>query len=51
MFFTGPMTEHCMYFEKPTIFIAFGGGTRKQEEYEEDLVRVNSLHDEFIEIL
>ena len=49
MFYTGPMTEHCMYFEKPTIFLAFGGGTRKQEEYEADLVRVGSLHDEFIE--
>ena len=44
MFYTGPMVEHCMYFEVPTVFLTVGGKTRKQEEYEKDLVRVESLH-------
>ena len=47
LFYTGPMIEHCMYFEVPTVFIAMGGKTRTQKEYEDDLVRLPSLHDEF----
>ncbi len=47
MFYTPPMVEHCMYFEKKTIFITLGGKTRIQEEYEADLVRLDSLHDEY----
>ncbi len=48
MFYTGPMIEHCMYFVEPTIFIALGGKTRTPEEYEEDLVRLSSLHEEYL---
>jgi quercetin dioxygenase-like cupin family protein len=47
MIYTGPMIEHCMYFEEPTVFITLGGGTRKQEDYELDLVRIESLKAEF----
>jgi len=49
MFYTGPMIEHSMYFDEPTVFIAMGGKTRTREEYEEDLVRLPSLHDEYLE--
>jgi len=48
MFYTAAMMEHCMYFDEPTTFIALGGKTRTQEEYEEDLVRLPSLHDDYI---
>ena len=41
------MMEHCMYFEEPTTFVAMGGKTRTQEEYESDLVRLPSLHEEY----
>ena len=47
MFYTPPMMEHCMYFKVKTVFIAMGGKTRTQEEYEKDLVRLPSLHDEY----
>jgi quercetin dioxygenase-like cupin family protein len=43
MFYTPPMIEHCMYFTEPTIFLTLGGGTRKQIDYENDLVRIESL--------
>lgn len=46
MFFTGPMIEHSMYFEEDSIFLTFGGGTRKHDDYENDLVRIPSLYDE-----
>ena len=51
MFYTPPMVEHCMYFEERTIFVTLGGKTRKQEEYEADLVRLESLHEEYIQRL
>lgn len=47
MFYTPPMMEHCMYFEEPTTFVTLGGKTRTQREYELDLVRLPSLHDEY----
>lgn len=47
-FYTPSMMEHCMYFDEPTIFIALGGKTRTREEYEQDLVRLPSLHDEYM---
>lgn len=47
MFYTGPMIEHCMYFVEDSIFLTFGGGTRSQEDYENDLVRISSLHDQY----
>ena len=47
MFYTPPMVEHCMYFEEPTTFVTMGGKTRSQEEYELDLVRLPSLHEEY----
>lgn len=43
-FYTPPMMEHCMYFPEPTAFVTMGGKTRRQEDYEKDLVRVASLH-------
>ena len=47
MFYTPPMMEHCMYFEEPTTFVTLGGKTRTQKEYEMDLVRLPSLHEEY----
>ena len=47
MFYTPAMVEHCMYFEEPTTFVTMGGKTRSQEEYELDLVRLPSLHEEY----
>ena len=35
-----------MFFPENSIFITFGGGTRLHKDYEEDLVRVESLYDE-----
>ncbi len=43
MFYTPPMIEHCMHFDEPTVFVTLGGGSRKQDEYEDDLVRIASL--------
>ena len=40
MFFTPPMVEHAMVMLEPTVFLAFGGRTRQQQAYEEDLIRV-----------
>lgn len=40
MFFTPPMVEHAMLMLEPSVFIAFGGRTRQQQSYEDDLVRV-----------
>jgi len=36
-----------MYFAEDSIFLTFGGGTRSQEDYENDLVRISSLHDQY----
>lgn len=47
MFYTGPLVEHCMYFTEDSVFLTFGGGTRSQEDYENDLVRISSLHDQY----
>lgn len=47
-FYTPPLVEHCMYFPTPTAFVTLGGKTRRQEEYENDLVRVASLHFEYL---
>lgn len=41
MFFTPPMVEHAMVMLEPTVFLAFGGRTRQQQAYEDDLVRVS----------
>jgi len=43
MFYTPPMVEHCMYFPEKTIFVTLSGGTRLMVDYENDLVRVESL--------
>lgn len=40
MFFTPPMVEHAMVMLEPSVFLAFGGRTRQQQSYEDDLVRV-----------
>ena len=44
IFYTGPMVEHCMYFPIATAFVTMGGKTRRQDDYENDLVRIASLH-------
>ena len=36
-----------MYFEEPATFVTLGGKTRTQREYEMDLVRLPSLHEEY----
>ena len=43
LFYTPPMLEHAMCFPEDTVFLTYGGGTRKQEEYEADLVRVQLI--------
>ena len=40
LFYTPPMLEHAMVFTEDTVFLTLGGGTRKHEDYESDLVRV-----------
>lgn len=40
MFFTGPNLEHSMYFMEDTVFTCLGRLSRKQEDYETDLVRL-----------
>ena len=40
VFYTPPMVEHAMVFPEDTVFLTLGGGTRSQEDYEEDLVRI-----------
>ena len=40
VFYTPPLVEHAMVFPEDTIFLTLSGGTRTQEDYEEDLVRV-----------
>ena len=42
-FFTPPMVEHAMLFEEDTIFLTLGGNSRKQVNYESDLVRVRLI--------
>ena len=43
IFYTPPLVEHAMVFPEDTIFLVFGGDTRLQEDYENDLVRVKLL--------
>lgn len=40
MFFTPPGVEHSMLFMEDTVFTCMGKLTRKQEDYENDLVRL-----------
>jgi len=40
MIYTPPMLEHAMLFTEDTAFLTMSGGTRKQKDYEADLVRV-----------
>lgn len=39
-FFTGPMVEHAMKFTEDTVFLTLGELSRRPEEYEADLVRL-----------
>ncbi|PHQ80476.1 MAG: hypothetical protein COB66_04720 [Coxiella sp. (in: Bacteria)] len=41
VFYTPPLLEHAMVFTEDSAFLTLGGGTRSQEDYENDLVRVN----------
>lgn len=40
LFYTPPMVEHAMVFPEDTVFLTLSGGTRLQEDYESDVVRV-----------
>ena len=40
VFYSPSMVEHAMVFPEDTVFLTLGGGTRSQEDYEADLVRV-----------
>ncbi len=43
LFYTPSLLEHAMYFPEDTVFLTLGGGSRTQEEYEADLVRVKLI--------
>ena len=44
LFFTPPMIEHAMVFEKKTKFITWGRNSRVQEVYESDVYRVPAIN-------
>ena len=44
LFFTPPMIEHAMVFEKKTKFITCGRNSRVQEVYESDVYRVPAIN-------
>jgi len=41
IFFTPPMEDHAMIFKQDTVFLTLGRNSRKQEVYEQDVVRVD----------
>ena len=41
--FTPPGVEHAMVFEEPSVFLALGGSSRRQEYYEADLIRTTLI--------
>ena len=43
MVFTPPMVEHTMTFPQDTVFVTLGRNSRRQDVYEADVVRVESL--------
>ncbi len=44
LFFTPPMVEHAMVFEKKTKFITWGRNSRVQEVYESDVFRIPPIN-------
>lgn len=40
-FYTGPMVEHLMVFNEDSVFDCYSSGSRKQGDYENDLVRID----------
>lgn len=46
VFWTGPMVEHLMVFTEDSEFWCFSTGCRNQENYEDDLVRLEYQLDE-----
>ncbi|MBK16578.1 MAG: hypothetical protein CMK49_00985 [Prochlorococcus sp. SP3034] len=44
LFFTPPMIEHAMVFEKKTRFITWGRNSRVQEVYESDVFRIPPIN-------
>ena len=44
LFFTPPMIEHAMVFEKKTKFITWGRNSRVQQVYESDVFRVPAIN-------
>ncbi len=45
LFFTPPMADHTMVFPEDTVFLTLGRNSRRQEVYEADVRRVDSLVD------
>lgn len=45
--FTPPLVDHCMRFLEDTCFVTIGDRHRTQDDYEEDLIRVPSLAEEY----
>ncbi len=43
LFFTPPMVEHAMVFPEDTTFLALGRNSRRQEVYEQDVVRIDPI--------
>ena len=44
LFFTPPMIEHAMVFQKKTKFITWGRNSRVQEVYESDVFRIPPIN-------
>ena len=44
LFFTPPLVEHAMVFEKKTKFITWGRNSRVQEVYESDVFRIPPIN-------
>ncbi len=43
LMFTPPGVEHAMVFDEPSVFLALGGASRRQADYEADLVRTTLI--------
>ena len=44
MFFTPPMVEHAMVFDKKTKFLTWSRNSRQQEVYESDVFRISPIN-------
>ena len=46
LFFTGPMVDHAMVFRMDTVLVTLGRNSRRQDVYEEDVVRIAPINPE-----